>query len=279
MTFELKNQNYGKSRVRLIKVTRHSDSHDLAELTVNITLDGEFAAAYTSGDNSKIIATDTMKNIIYVLASQHSTDPIESFAQRIGKFILSEYSQASTAEVEIEESPWSRLDPVAFQRAGEEIRLARASCTRERVVMESGIENLVLLKTTKSAFEGYVKDRYTTLKEATDRIFATAVRADWRYSTTEVDFNACWRQCRQALVEMFVAHDSKSVQQTLYAMGVAALRTRPEISQIRLSLPNKHCIPVDLKPFGLQNANEIFVPVDEPHGWIEATLVIRQDEH
>jgi urate oxidase len=114
------------------------------------------------------------------------------------------------------------------------------------------------------------------LKETSDRIFGTAIRAAWRYSADGVDFDASWHRCRQAMIETFAGHDSKSVQQTLYAMGAAALKAQPAISEIRLSLPNRHCLPVDLKPFGLENTNEIFVPVDEPHGLIEATIVVRQ---
>lgn len=269
---ELKEQSYGKSRVRLVKVTRHTGSHDLAELTINVKLEGGFDAAYTAGDNSSIVATDTMKNIVYVLARQHPVDPIEPFAQRLGEAILSEYSPVATVRTEILEHPWSRLDPFAFQQAGGERRTARVVSTRESVTVESGVENLVMLKTTKSAFTGYIKDRYTTLKETNDRIFATAVEASWRYSTIAVDFNTNWHACRLAMIETFAAHASKSVQETLYAMGGAVLGVDSAISQIRLSMPNKHCLLVDLAPFGLENPNEIFVPVDEPHGLIEATI-------
>jgi len=278
MTFELAEQTYGKSRVRLVKLTRHADSHDLAELTVGIKLNGDFHMAYTAGDNSNIVATDTMKNLVYVLAKQGPVDPIESFAQRIAEFLLSEYPQTSKASIEIQQHSWTRIDPFAFQRGAEERRLTRVSHERSQPTptVESGLDNLVLLKTTKSAFEGYVKDRYTTLKDAPDRIFATAVQAMWRYSTAKVDFNASWSECRRVMIATFAAHESKSVQQTLHEMATAALQSQPAISEIRLSLPNKHCLPVDLTPFGLENPNEIFVPVDEPHGQIDGTIVVRQ---
>jgi len=277
MPFELVDHSYGKSRVRLVKLTRHSESHDLTELTVGIKLDGDFGAAYTTANNKNVVATDTMKNIVYVQARQRPVEPIESFARAIAEFLLAEYSQTSAAEIEILQHGWTRLDPYAFQRAGEERRVARVTATRQSVAVASGIENLVLLKTTKSAFEGYVHDRYTILNEASDRIFATAIQATWRYSRPDVDFNACWQECRRVMIETFAAHDSKSVQQTLYAMGTAALKAQPVISEIRLSLPNRHCLPVDLTPFGLENKNDIFVPVDEPHGLIEGTIVVRPE--
>ena len=160
----------------------------------------------------------------------------------------------------------------SFTRGAEEMRLTQVTGGRGSVEIESGIENLVVLKTTGSSFEGYKKDRYTTLKETSDRILATAIWANWRYSSSDIEFGRCWRHARQAILRTFTERDSPSVQHTAYAMGEAVLEAVPEITGIRLSLPNKHCLLIDLAPFGLDNPNEIFVPTDEPHGLIEVSL-------
>ena len=148
---------------------------------------------------------------------------------------------------------------------------------RGGVEIHSGIENLIVLKTTGSAFEGYKKDRYTTLKETSDRILATALTARWTYRSADVAFGPCWQQAREAILNTFVERESPSVQHTAYAMGEAVLQAVPDITEIRLTLPNKHCLLVDLAPFGLDNPNEIFMPTDEPHGLIEVHLA-RQDQ-
>ncbi len=152
------------------------------------------------------------------------------------------------------------------------MRTAQVTATRASLAIGAGIDNMVILKTTGSGFAGYKMDRFTTLKETGDRILATAVRAGWNYTSADVAYGACWKRVRAAMLKIFIERDSPSAQETAYAMGAAALEAAPEISQIRLSLPNKHCLLVDLGPFGMENANEVFTPTDEPHGLIEVTV-------
>ncbi len=266
----LKNSNYGKSRVRLVKVERHPDRHDFKEVTVHIQFTGEYDGCYTNGDNSRILATDTMKNTVYALARAQPVGAIEEFAKRLCNHFRIHNPYMRSVTIDIEESVWSRLAPYAFEK-GSEVRTARVV---DGTTVEAGVKDLVLLKTTGSAFEGYIKDEYTTLKETSDRILATAVEAAWIYAAdSQPDYNAMWRAIRQRMVDVFIAHHSPSVQNTLYAMGEAVLADFPTVEEIHLSLPNKHCLLVDLKPLGLDNPNEVFLPVDEPHGLIEATLV------
>jgi urate oxidase len=146
------------------------------------------------------------------------------------------------------------------------------TATREQTRFTAGIEDLAVMKTTGSAFEEFLRDPYTTLKETKDRILMTNVRAEWQYAAEEIAYSPIWHGVRQALIETFADHDSRSVQHTLYAMGEAVLKSFESISEIRLAMPNKHYNLADLKPFGLENNNEIFVPTEEPHGMIEATL-------
>ena len=138
--------------------------------------------------------------------------------------------------------------------------------------MKAGIANLVVLKTSQSAFEGFARDEYTTLKETTDRLFGTAIRAEWMYAPGAHDYGALWHRARTAILEVFANHDSRGVQHTLYATGKTVLERIPEATRIELSMPNRHCLLVDLAPFGLDNPNEVFVPTEEPYGLIAAVI-------
>jgi urate oxidase len=264
--------NYGKSRVRVLKVACHADQHDVAELTVHIEFEGDFDAVHLSADNSNVLPTDTMKNTVHALAKTWSGEQIEDFARQLVAHFLRENPQVSRVRIEIGQSQWTRMGPSAFLRGSDERRTTLITGVRDSASIESGIQNLIVMKTAGSAFEGFKKDRYTTLKETTDRVFATAITARWTYRSPEVAFGRCWQQARDAILKTFVNRDSPSVQYTAYAMGEAVLDAVPEIAQIRLSLPNKHCLLVDLAPFGLDNPNQIFVPTDEPHGLIEVTV-------
>ncbi|MBZ5611927.1 MAG: urate oxidase [Acidobacteriia bacterium] len=265
---------YGKSRVRLIKLARRPDRHDLKEITLQILFRGDFASCYETGDNSKILPTDTIKNTVYAMARRHDIDAIEEFAERLIDHFLKNNPQVSEVRVEMTEHLWSRVAPAAFTRESQK-RTAMVTGTRDGVTIQAGIDDLTILKSAGSAFEGYIKDPYTTLKEASDRIFATAVRAMWRYSAGAVDFNARWTAIRQEILETFAAHDSRSVQHTLHAIGQEVLKRFQDVAEIELTMPNKHALLVDLAPFGLDNPNEVFLPIDEPSGYIQGKLVRR----
>jgi urate oxidase len=271
--------NYGKSRVRLVKVARHGDRHDLQEIEVKIAFEGDFETAHTLGDNSRILPTDTMKNTVYALAKQLSEiEEIETFALRLADHFLQQNRQTSRVIIEVAERQWERISvggkahDHAFIKTGDEVRTVRIAARRDEVMLESGIKDLLILKTTGSGFSGFIKDRYTTLKETDDRIFATAVKATWQYSDRQAPYKSIWRGVRRMILETFAEHDSLSVQQTLYAIGEAVLHTYDEIAEISLSLPNKHCLLVDLSPFEMENEYQIFLPIDEPHGLIEARM-------
>jgi urate oxidase len=270
---------YGKSRVRLIQVKRRDGGHDLREWTVEILLQGDFDSCFTEGDNSKILPTDTMKNTVYSLARNSAATCPEDFAKELLDFLLRRNPQVSAVEVSISEKPWEYLTiagkphPTTFVQAGGETQTAKVTRNRTgKFSVTSGFENLVIMKTANSAFEGYIQDSLTTLPPAKDRLLGTAVRANWNYKRHDVDFNSLRVKVREILLSTFAAHESKSLQHTLYAMGKAVLEEIAEVEDIELAMPNKHCLLVDLSRFGQDNPNEIFVPVDEPHGNIQARL-------
>ena len=278
MGVTLAQNNYGKSRVRLLRVTRREKHHEVKDLTIAIRFEGDFEAAHNAGDNRKILSTDAMKNTVYVLAKQYSAEPVEDFALHLVEHFLTYNPQVSRVRVDAVEHPWARISlgsaahRSAFIRSANEKRTAAVTATREATTVRAGIDDLVVMKTAKSAFEGFLRDPYTTLPETSDRILSTAIRASWLYAGDEVAYGPAWHGVRRTILETFAEHESRSLQHTLYAMGEAVLKSHDEIGEIRLSLPNKHYYLVDLAPFGLENNNEVFLPVDEPHGLIEATL-------
>jgi urate oxidase len=277
---ELAENRYGKSRVRLMKVVRHNGIHNLCEWTVQILLKGDFESAHLDGDNSKILPTDTMKNTVYSIARNSTAAAMEGYAKELANFLLSRNPQVSSAAITIESTMWKRLTvdhkphPSAFMRGSDEVQTTTVERTQNGPFhILSGLNNLTILKTTNSGFEGYIKDSLTTLPETKDRILATAMRAEWHYTSTDLDFDSTRSVIRETMLRAFANHESKSVQQTLYAMGQSALEAVSEIDDIEITMPNKHCLLVDLSRFGQDNPNQIFVPTDEPSGYIEARIV------
>ncbi|HEY0829985.1 MAG TPA: urate oxidase [Candidatus Dormibacteraeota bacterium] len=276
MTIRLGDNQYGKAETHVVRVTRGA-SHDVRDMTVSIALAGDFEAAHLTGDNSHVVPTDTQKNTVFAFAKDQVGE-IEDFALRLGRHFVSDHRAVRRARVSIAEQLWARITvganphPHAFEREGSEQRLTAVTCTEDSEWVVSGITGLTLLKSTGSEFWGYREDHYTTLAETRDRMLATAVDARWRYGPANVDWIEARREARRLLIETFATKHSLSLQQTLYAMGEAVLGARPEIAEIRLSMANKHHFVVDLKPFGLNNENEVFYASDRPYGLIEGTV-------
>jgi urate oxidase len=276
---QLGDNQYGKSRVRLSRITRHGDRHDFQEWSVSVLLRGDFADSFTKADNSKILPTDTMKNSVYSIARDSGAATIEEFALELGDYLLKNNSQVTGVTVEVSERAWkpmildSKPEPQAFKLEGPELQTAVVIGTKGGPwSVTSGIEGLTVLKTTKSGFEGYLRDRLTTLKPVSDRIFGTRITTAWQFASAMPEYAAVRAQVTSTLMKEFAAHDSKSVQHTLFDMAKAALAAAPATSRITLTMPNLHHLLADLSPFGQDNPNHIFVPIDEPHGYIEATI-------
>ena len=271
--------SYGKSRVRLVQVIRGGDRHDLRDLTVAIKFHGQYDECYVDGDNSAVLPTDTMKNTVYALAAGERIRDPETFGLSLARHFLARNTRLRRVRIDLTEHLWGRIPRgerehgQAFVRMSSETRTASVQAHRKRTLVGAGIADLVILKSSHSAFSGFLTDEYTTLPETRDRLFATALTATWRYGDLDLDFGAAWRAVRATLLDVFAEHRSESVQHTLYAMGQAVLDAIADVTAIRLVMPNKHHLPVDLSRFGLENRNEVFVATEEPHGVIEATLV------
>jgi urate oxidase len=269
----LGNNSYGKAETRLVRLRRESAEHELIDLNVSVALGGDLAAAHESGDNSNVLPTDTQKNTVYAFARSHGVDQIEEFGLLLARHFVDSQPSISVARVSIEEYGWRRLGPHSFVRTGEGTRTAAVTYDGQTAWVVSGVAGLVLLNSTDSEFHGFVRDEYTTLAETRDRILATEVNADWRHASAEGDWQTSYEESREELVRAFVRTYSRSLQQTLHAMGRAVLYGKPNIAEVRLSLPNKHHFLVDLEPFGRDNPGEVFYAADRPYGLIEGTVL------
>jgi urate oxidase len=281
MPIALGGNQYGKAEVRVVAVDRSTPRHSLVDLTVSTSLRGDFAAAHTAGDNRHVLATDTQKNTMFAFARDGVGEP-EEFGLRLAGHFARAHPWITGARVAVDSHGWDRIaiggqpHDHAFRRAGAEVRTAVVTVDGADTHVLAGITGLVVLKTTGSEFWGFPRDRYTTLAETRDRILATAVTARWRYLDAEVDFADGHAQVRAALLEAFAATHSMALQQTLFAMGEAAIRRCPDVAEIRLSLPNRHHFLADLSAFGLDNPDVVYRAEDRPYGLIEGT-VLRDD--
>jgi len=275
---KLTGHRYGKARVRVLKVLRDGPVHTLKDLDVAARLKGDFESSYTSGDNTKVVPTDTIKNTINVFARQHLGPEIERFGLILADHFLSRYAQVQEAQIEIAERSWERLavegepHPHSFKASSEARMFTQVTCNRTAKTVRSGIRDLVILKSTESGFENYPKDEFTTLAETADRILATSFSSTWTFKEQPADYNRANDAILSAMLKVFASNYSPSAQTTLFQMGEAGLAACPEISELDLAMPNKHCLLINLAPFGLENKNEVFVPTDEPHGDIRATV-------
>ncbi len=273
-----------------MKVLRDGDVHTIKELTARVLLEGAFERSYTASDNTSVVATDTMKNTLYVLAHDHLELENEPFTRRVATHFLERHAHVSRVTVELGERVWTRLQVIGGEPAhahGHPHSFIQSDVMRpfthlqtsraiDGIVHEqkSGVRDLIVLKSSQSGFEGFHRDEFTTLPETHERILASAVRAEWTWEAGRepASYRAAQRAIVRAMLVPFAERYSPSVQATLFEMATAALEACPEVARVTLSMPNLHCLPVELGHFGRTNHHEIFVPTDEPHGDIEATV-------
>jgi urate oxidase len=283
MAIVLGQSQYGKAETRVVRIYRDTERHEIRDLNVTTALRGDFDAAHLAGDQAKVLPTDSQKNTVFAYAKERGVAEIEDFALALARHFVSDIDSVSRAHVEVEEYRWERV-PVdgvghahTFARVGQEVRTSAVTIEAAQSVMPNswviaGIKDLVVLKSTGSEFAGFLKDRYTTLPETTDRILATSLTARWRYAGTDVPWDDAFWQVRRILLERFAQVHSLALQQTLYEMGKAVLEARDDVAEVRLSAPNKHHFLVDLEPFGLENPGEVFFAADRPYGLIQCAV-------
>jgi len=283
MSIALGDNQYGKAETRVVRIYRDTERHEIRDLNVSTALRGDFAAAHLDGDQAQVLPTDTQKNTAFAYAKEHGAGAIEDYALALARHFTDDIASVTRARVDVDEYRWERISvngsghPHAFVRSGQEIRSAAAVIDAGGPVkaqwVVSGIRDVVLLKSTGSQFTGFLRDRYTTLAEASDRILATSLTARWRYATADVAWDEAFAQVRSILLERFAVPHSRALQQTLWDMGSAVLAARDDIAEIRLSAPNKHHFLADLSPYGLGNPGEVFHADDRPYGLIQCAAV------
>jgi urate oxidase len=264
---------YGKAEIRLMKVDRDQARHVLHDLTVSVVLAGDMDRVHVDGDNSPVLPTDTQKNTAYAFAREHGVGEIEDFAALLARHFVATQVAVRLATVTVDEHAWERLADHSFARSGRETRTATVRYDGDRLEVRSGLRDLVLLSSTASEFRGFATDRWTTLPETDDRILCTSVDARWRHTAPQADWRASYDAVRSALTTAFADTYSHSLQHTLYAMGARVVSTCHGVAEVRLRLPNRHHILVDLAPFGLENPHEVFHVDDRPYGLIEGTVL------
>ncbi|MFM9697061.1 factor-independent urate hydroxylase [Streptomyces europaeiscabiei] len=277
---------YGKAENRVVKITRDGATHHIKDLNVSVSLSGDMAEVHLSGSNANVLPTDTTKNTVYAFAKEHGIESAEQFGIHLARHFVTSQPAIHRARIRIEEYSWERIEhgnegAHSFVRKGQETRLAQITYDGSSWEVVSGLKDLTVMNSTDSEFWGYVKDKYTTLPEAHDRILATEVSARWRFDWTDderdmPDWEESYGQVKQHLLRAFAETYSLSLQQTLYQMGARIIDNRDEIDEVRFSLPNKHHFLVDMAPFGLKNDTAdgaVYFAADRPYGLIEATVL------
>ncbi|GEP11153.1 factor-independent urate hydroxylase [Methylobacterium gnaphalii] len=269
---------YGKGRVRVMRLTRDGNHHTPREMNLSVLMKGAFDEAWTSANNKACVATDSVKNICNVVAAQNLSLDKEQFAEAIAETFLRTYPQIEELEIEGKETRWLRQSIAGsphghvFTLDGNGFGYVKLVASRGRAILQSGLRGFTFMKTTQSGWVDFVDDQYRTLPDASDRIAATAMDATWTWTSSPEDYAATNESVLGTLIEVFGTTYSYSVQDSMYRMGEAVLAAIPEIADIRFAMPNKHYIPINLAPFGLDNPGTVFLPTDEPHGQIEATI-------
>jgi urate oxidase len=276
----LGHNQYGKAETRVVRVYRDADPHELVDYNVSVALAGDFADIHLRGDNSNCLTTDATKNTVNAFAKEHgdAARQPESFGLALARHFVDDTEPVHRARIRIQMYPWRRLHsggephPHAFAREGGHVRTATVTYDGRQSWVVSGVEDLVLLKTTDSEFHGFLQDRYTTLPPTRDRLLATSVTSQWWHTALDTDWATSYDRALATMTDVFAGHHSLALQQTMFAMGEAMIEGQPGIGEVRFSLPNKHHFVVDLSPFGLENPNEVFHADDRPYGYIEGTI-------
>ncbi|CAD6999764.1 unnamed protein product [Ceratitis capitata] len=301
--YTISDYGYGKDSVKVLHVKRNGPVHSIKEFEVGTHLKLYSQKDYYQGDNSDIVATDSQKNTVYLLAKKHGIDNPEKFALILANHFLTKYAHIAEAHIHVEEYPWERIaqedsgicdnnytsinnrqrhnhafifTPIAQRYC--DVVLRRAD-PKQTII--SGIKGLRVLKTTQSSFVNFVNDEFRSLPDQYDRLFSTIVDCCWEYSNIDdVKFCQTWNKVKNIIIQNFagdpnVGVSSVSVQNTLYLTQKEVLDVIPQVSVISMTLPNKHYFNFDTKPFqsvAPGENNEVFIPTDKPHGTIYAQL-------
>jgi urate oxidase len=283
MAIILGENRYGKAETRVVRIYRDTPRHEIHDINVSTALRGDFAAAYLVGDQASVLPTDSQKQTAYAYAKEKGLVSIEDYGLTLASHFVDDFEPVHSARVEIEEFAWQRVvvdgneHDHTWVRRGQEVRTAAITVegkgSAQKTWVIGGLKDLVILKSTGSEFTGFLLDPYTVLEPTNDRVMATSLSVQWRFTQTDVAWEDIYDGIKQTLVSVFAELHSLALQQTLYEMGKSVLETYPMLAEVRLSAPNKHHFLYDLGRFGIENSNEVFNADDRPYGLIEATVI------
>ncbi|XP_070581881.1 uricase-like [Ptychodera flava] len=275
---------YGKNGVKVLRVCRHGNMHHVKEVEVNTELTLATKKDYTHGDNSDIIPTDTQKNTVYALAKIKGISSIEQFGIDLCSHFLT-HPQVIKTSMYIEETPWKRIDNSgkehvhAFILKPEAIRFCQVVQEKYgKPSVSAGLKGMKVLKTTNSGFEGFVRDKYTTLPEVKDRFFSTTVFCRWKYDNLfSLDFDTAWETVKNTILDEFAGPPergvySPSVQMTMHLTANHAMAKISQISEVEMTMPNSHYFTIDMTKLGMENKDEVMLPADKPAGNIRLAM-------
>lgn len=282
MGYVLTDHQYGKAENRVVRFYKDSPRHEIHDLNVTTALRGDFADAYLTGDQTKVLPTDTQKNTAFSYTKEKGIPSIEEYGLELARHFVHDTEPVTGARVEIEEYLWERAivdgseHDFTWLRKGQEIRTSAVTVDSSGEFIVSGFKDLTILKSTGSEFHDFLVDGYTTLSETWDRVMATALEVRWRFgpaaSAGDADFNAIYASAKAIMVKEFATLQSFALQQTMWHMGTAVLDAHPEIVEIKLKAPNKHHFDYDVARFGVEQTSEVYHADDRPYGLIEATI-------
>jgi len=272
-------------------VRRDTPTHTVQEYTVATRLFSPvYSDVFTAENNAGLVATDTQKNTVYIVAKRSSATTPEGYALDVCRHLLNEYPVLSAVEVDVHETIWQRvangneLHEHGFTKVSPEKNTARVRLTRDKIlkpIVVSGVAGLTVLKTTQSGFSDYLHDKYTLLSDTQERCMATEMSAEWRYNSKDadtIDYGAVRAAVNRELLNGYFGPSkggiySVSLQATIYDIGCLVLKAAKDVSCISIDTPNLHYLPFrTLEAFGEKFADDVFIPTNEPSGTIHCTV-------
>jgi urate oxidase len=296
--------------VRVMKVDRSAPRHKIYEYEVDTILySPTYERVFTDDDNTDLVATDTQKNTVYIIAKRSKANCPEVFASDLASHFMKEYPILSKVEVECRMVKWERSavdgneHDHAFEKCGDELAIAKASLSRIAdaegagsgtagasggslgpLSVKSSIRHMTILKSTQSGFEGYLQDKYTLLPPTAERCLATELECEWTYNSSSdgnsaaIDYIAVRTSLKEHLKKGLFGPStggvySASLQSTIYDAACNILEHIDCVESIRLDTPNIHYLPMRaLEALGEKFEDDVFIPTSEPSGTITCTV-------
>jgi urate oxidase / 2-oxo-4-hydroxy-4-carboxy-5-ureidoimidazoline decarboxylase len=244
-----KRNYYGKCDVLVYRLYRDGSppagQSPVFGANVNILIYGEaFWPTYTTGDNTNLIATDSMKNFVQRETMNYPGGDLESYCRFLAEKFLTKYPQTEGVQVTAEELPYSPIGAkaVSFAPHGPERAFARIEFTRDAVVeVRSGIRGFRLLRLAGSAFQGFIRDEYTALPDTANRPLHMWLDLDWSYMEPSAAYTCgiITSRVREIVAERFDSFTSGSIQQVIYRIGTKILADLPTVAEVGLEADNR----------------------------------------